>query len=113
MPARAAREGNRGTALSPGRPAHTPSAGSSDKPLPGLPPPYGLALPQVAPQVSRTEPISARPGTPLPLRKNPGRLLDTDSKEDSIWTAILFVGVPTEDARNWAICTLWARSADG
>jgi transposase len=36
-----AREGNRGTTLSPGRPALTPSTGSSDKPLPGLPPPYG------------------------------------------------------------------------
>ena len=36
-----AREGNRGTTLSPGRPALTPSAGSSDKPLPGLAPPYG------------------------------------------------------------------------
>ena len=34
-PARRAREGNRGTALIPARPAHTPNAGSSDKPLPG------------------------------------------------------------------------------
>jgi transposase len=34
-----AREGNRGTALTPARPAHTPDAGSSDKPLPGLTPP--------------------------------------------------------------------------
>jgi transposase len=33
-PARRAREGNRGTALTPARPAHTPNAGSSDKPLP-------------------------------------------------------------------------------
>ena len=32
-PARA-REGNRGTTLTPARPAHTPNAGSSDKPLP-------------------------------------------------------------------------------
>jgi len=37
-----AREGNRGTALTPARPAHTPSADSSDKPLPGLTPPYDL-----------------------------------------------------------------------
>jgi transposase len=37
-PARTAREGNRGTTLAPARPAHTPHAGSSDKPLPGLPP---------------------------------------------------------------------------
>ena len=33
------REGNRGTTLHPARPAHTPHAGSSGKPLPGLPPP--------------------------------------------------------------------------
>ena len=33
-PARRAREGNRGTTLTPARPAHTPNAGSSDKPLP-------------------------------------------------------------------------------
>jgi hypothetical protein len=33
-----AREGNGGTTQSPARPAHTPSTGSSGKPLPGLPP---------------------------------------------------------------------------
>ena len=31
---RRAREGNRGTTLTPARPAHTPNTGSSDKPLP-------------------------------------------------------------------------------
>ena len=35
-----AREGNRGTTLSPARPAHTPNTGSSAKPLPDPPPPY-------------------------------------------------------------------------
>src|SRR6266436_6325982 len=35
-PARTAREGTRGTTLTPARPAHTPNAGSSDKPLPDL-----------------------------------------------------------------------------
>jgi transposase len=35
-PARTAREGNRVTTLTPARPAHTPNAGSSDKPLPDL-----------------------------------------------------------------------------
>jgi transposase len=35
-PARTAREGNRGTTLTPARPTHTPNAGSSDKPLPDL-----------------------------------------------------------------------------
>ncbi len=39
---RRAREGKWGTALSPARPAHTPSASSSDKPLPGPSPPYVL-----------------------------------------------------------------------
>jgi len=34
-----AREGNRGTALSPARPAHTPGTGSSDKPLRTTPQP--------------------------------------------------------------------------
>jgi hypothetical protein len=34
QPAPRAREGNRGTTLTPARPAHTPNAGSSDKPLP-------------------------------------------------------------------------------
>jgi transposase len=33
-PAPRAREGNQGTTLTPARPAHTPNAGSSDKPLP-------------------------------------------------------------------------------
>ena len=33
-PARRAREGNQGATLTPARPAHTPNAGSSDKPLP-------------------------------------------------------------------------------
>jgi transposase len=35
-PAPRAREGNQGTTLTPARPAHTPNAGSSDKPLPDL-----------------------------------------------------------------------------
>ena len=35
-----AREGKRGTTLSPARPAHTPSTGSSAKPLPDPNPPY-------------------------------------------------------------------------
>ena len=60
-PAPRAREGNRGTTLPPGRPAHTPSAGSSDKPLPGLPPTLrprpapraGLAIPRSLPHRRR------------------------------------------------------------
>jgi hypothetical protein len=37
-PARTAREGNRGTALSPAWPTHTPGTGSSAEPLPDLAP---------------------------------------------------------------------------
>ena len=85
--ARRAREGNRGTSLSPGRPAHTPHTGSSDQPLPGLPPPYGPAPRQVPPRSSRTERVSAGPGIPQPHRRNPGHPLDSDSKEDSLWSA--------------------------
>src|SRR5829696_3520619 len=36
------RQGNRGTSLSPGRPAHAPNTGSSDKPLPDQTRPYDL-----------------------------------------------------------------------
>ena len=39
-PPRRAREGNRGTTLTPARPAHTPNASSSDKPLPSPAPHY-------------------------------------------------------------------------
>ena len=85
-PAPTAREGNRGTTLSPRRPAHTPSAGSSDKPPPGLPQPYDPAPPHVPPRSSRTEPLSAGLRTPQPPRRNPGQPLDTNNKEDSICT---------------------------
>ena len=40
--------GNRGISLSPGRPAHTPNTGSSDKPLPDLKPAYEPAAPTSA-----------------------------------------------------------------
>ena len=43
---------------------------SSGKPLPGLPPPYGPAPPQVAPQVSRTGP-SAPGRAPRDRSKKP------------------------------------------
>jgi hypothetical protein len=68
QPARRAREGSRGTALSPARPAHTPGTGSSDKPLPGLvttlrprPPPRRLDLPPLAePAIPRSLPSCRR-----------------------------------------------------
>ena len=44
QPVPGAREGNRGTTLSPARPAHTPNASSSAKPLPDLSPPYDAQL---------------------------------------------------------------------
>ncbi len=63
-PGPGAREGNRGTTLSPARPAHTPETGSSAKPLPSPPPPY-----------------DARPDTHAPvrhqLRRKTGKALDT------------------------------------
>src|SRR5436305_15338690 len=75
-PARAAREGNQGTALTPARPAHTPNAGSSDQPLPDLTPPYGPAPPQ------------ARLHRRSRLRRKPGQPLDSNNKEDSLWMAV-------------------------
>ena len=82
-----AREGNRGTTLSPGRPAHTPHTSSSDKPLPGLPPPYGPPPPQAPSQLNPTERFAAGLRTPQPLRRNPAQPLDSNSKEDSFCSA--------------------------
>ena len=42
-------------------------AGSSDKPLPGLPPPYGPAPRNLSPQVSPTERFGIGPRTPSPI----------------------------------------------
>ena len=68
--------GQPGTTLSPGRPAHTPRASSSDKPLPGLRPAYA---PRQRPH---------RPSRPSRKRTKPGERLDNgDNKEDSIWAA--------------------------
>ena len=58
-----AREGNRGTTLSPGRPALTPGTGSSDKPLPGLPPPHG----------QQPSPTAGAPATSRPPASSPPR----------------------------------------
>ena len=65
---------------------YTPCASSSDKPLPGLPPPYGPSPPQVPPRSSRTGPFNAEPRTPRSLPRNPTQPLDTDNKEDSFCT---------------------------
>ena len=71
-PATRAREGNRGTTLTPARPAHTPQTSSSDKPLPSPVPPYDP--PPCAGEQRRNRP-QRRPPKPL------------DSKEVSIWPA--------------------------
>jgi hypothetical protein len=69
--------GQPGTTLSPGRPAHTPSTGSSDKPLPGLRSAY-------VPRQRSRRPYRRRGRR----RRNPGEPLDNnDNKEDSICTA--------------------------
>ena len=69
-----AREGTRGTTLHPARPAHTPHASSSDKPLPDPAPAYDPAPPQA----------HHRSGS----RRKPRQPLDTNSKEDSLWAAV-------------------------
>jgi hypothetical protein len=71
-----AREGNRGTTLTPARPARTPSAGSSDKPLPSPASPYDPP---------------PRPGEhhPHPRRRKPAEVLDKNIKEGSICTPLL------------------------
>ena len=68
-----AREGTRGTTLHPARPAHTPHASSSDKPLPDPAPAYDPAPPQ-----------AHRPSRPRRKARQP---LDTNNKEDSLWSA--------------------------
>src|SRR5689334_12327682 len=60
------REGSRGTALSPARPACTPGTGSSDKPLPG--PPTTLR-PQPAAQHPATHATGERPTEPLDAKR--------------------------------------------
>src|SRR6266581_1742379 len=72
-PRRRAREGNGGTALPPARPAHTPSTGSSGKPLPGLPP---TLRPQQVQALLLPSPRSchpARAGDRVKDRAQPGR----------------------------------------
>jgi hypothetical protein len=78
--------GQPGTTLHPARPAHTPHAGSSDKPLPDPPPRYGPAPRQAHPH-RRSRP-----------QRKPGQPLDSKSKEDSICTPVaarrLALGAP-------------------
>ena len=63
-----AREGNRGTTLHPGRPALTPTTGSSGKPLPGLPP---TLRPPLLPFPRCRHPVRA--GSRVKDRAQPGR----------------------------------------
>ena len=71
-PGQGSGEGTPGTTLHPARPADTPYASSSDKPLPDPAPAYDLA-PLRAHRRSR-------------FRGKPGQPLDTESKEDSFCT---------------------------
>ena len=69
------REGTRGTTLSPARPAHTPGAGSSAKPLPDLIPPYDQRRVRRRPRPAGAAcraPSGAGPGLPaLPAPQGP------------------------------------------
>jgi hypothetical protein len=65
------REGNRGTTLSPARPARTPNTGSSDQPLPGPRPAHD------PPQRSRRP--YRRPGR---RQRKPGEPLDNDDNKE-------------------------------
>ena len=86
-----AREGNRGTTLTPARPADTPQTSSSDKPLPDPPPRYGPP-PRQAHRRSR---FQGKPRQPL----------DSNSKEDSIWTSRGFLGLASWRAQMGSLCT--------
>ena len=63
--------GQPGNDSDPARPAHTPNASSSDKPLPDPAPPYG------------PPPRQARLHRRSRLQRKPGQPLDSNSKEDS------------------------------
>jgi transposase len=60
-PMQGAREGSRGTTLSPARPAHTPGTGSSAKPLPDLLPHYDSCQHPAAPRPTPLSPAAADP----------------------------------------------------
>ena len=62
-----AREGTRGTTLSPARPAHTPNASSSAKPLPDLPLLYG---PRFTSGKSQPHTPEQRPREPLDAKRH-------------------------------------------
>ena len=88
--ARRAREGNRGTTLHPARPAHTPHASSSGKPLPDPAPPYDPAPRQA----------HHRRG----IQRKPRQSLDSNSKEDSIWALCRRSSPAMDWAHNGVIC---------
>ena len=70
-PGQTAREGNRGTTLTPARAGSHPERQLLDEPLPDLPPPYG-------------PPPEPRPPRRSQVRRKPGQPIDSNSKEDSI-----------------------------
>ena len=99
-----AREGNRGTTLTPARPAHTPHAGSSDKPLPGLRPAY-----------EPRGPDGGQAAVPGRRRRKPAEPLDNDdNKEDSICASGLGCGHESLPAlRSPGSCRGFAARASG
>jgi hypothetical protein len=86
---RRTREGNRGTTLTPARPARTPNTGSSDKPLPGLRPAY-------EPRQRSRRPYRRRSRR----RRKPGEPLDNDNKEDSICAAARVIWLASNGCLN-------------
>ena len=101
-PAPRAREGNRGTALSPGRPAPTPGAGSSGQPLPGLRP------------ACASQQRSRRPCRPRRRRTKPGEPLDNDdNKENSICRLLPRMTFVSGVVQTWAICAVRITLASG
>ena len=93
MPDSSFRDGNRGTTLTPARPAHTPNASSSDKPLPSPAPLY--------------DPPPRPPGPPHrnPHPRKPGGTLDTNNKEDSFWRRFQSLQAAASKVHIRMICT--------
>ena len=97
-PAPRAREGNRGTALSPGRPAHTPQHRL-----------FGQATPGPATTL-RPVPHADEPSRQRRPQGKPGQPLDNKCKEVSLCAPTRSATCQPRWARNWTICVLSGRS---
>ncbi len=98
LPAPRAREGNRGTALSPGRPAHTPQHRL-----------FGQATPRPATTL-RPVPHADEPSRQRRPQGKPGQPLDNKCKEVSLCAPTRSATCQPRWARNWTICVLSGRS---